>query len=67
MYRKTIITGIVHKKCKHSIKTLLNGMTERGKTVFLIIWAFAIKEKSEFVVELANHCQGKSPVIINMV
>ncbi|BDA53984.1 hypothetical protein NUITMVR1_16430 [Raoultella ornithinolytica] len=43
--------------------TLLNGITERGKTVFLIICALAINENKEFVAELANHCHGNKPVI----
>jgi hypothetical protein len=61
--RKATMTGMVHKKCNPSIMTLLSGITERGNTVFLIICALAINEKSEFVAELANHCQGTAPLL----
>jgi hypothetical protein len=65
--RNTMITGMVQRKCKHSIMTLLKGITDLGKTVFFIICALAMNENSELEVVLANHCQGNNPVIIKIV
>ena len=55
-------TGMESKKCTKLFPTTARGKAMRGNFTFLIRLALPKKTVGEVLTELANHCQGKSPL-----